>query len=72
MTRLPHLVRHLMQLAGTLLILLVDALQYVGLCLHSPAALAAETLFLRKQLAFYQERHLKPQRATDATRLSLV
>jgi putative transposase len=34
--------------------------------------LAAENLFLRKQLALYQERHIKPQRATDATRLSLV
>ena len=38
----------------------------------STAALAAENLFLRKQLALYQERHVKPRRATDATRLALV
>ena len=42
------------------------------LCLRPSAALAAENLFLRKQLALYQERHIKPQRATDTTRLSLV
>jgi transposase InsO family protein len=32
----------------------------------------AENLFLRKQLALYQERQVKPRRATDATRLALV
>src|SRR3954449_9623304 len=31
-------------------------------------ALAAENLFLRKQLALYQERKVKPRRASDATR----
>ena len=34
--------------------------------------LAAENLFLRKQLALYQARHVKPRRATDAMRLALV
>jgi len=34
--------------------------------------LAAENLFLRKQLALYREREVKPRRATDATRLVLV
>jgi hypothetical protein len=34
--------------------------------------LAAENLFLRKQLAQYQERHVKPRRANDATRLALL
>jgi hypothetical protein len=28
--------------------------------------------FLRKQLALYQERHIKPQQAPDATRLALI
>ena len=32
------------------------------------AALAAENLFLRKQLALFQERQVKPHRAHDATR----
>src|SRR5215467_1337302 len=31
-------------------------------------ALAAENLFLRKQLALFQERRVKPHRATDSTR----
>jgi putative transposase len=68
-TRLPH---HLIQLAGTLLTLLVDALRYVSFCLHSPTALAAENLFLRKQLALYRERDVKPRRATPATRIALI
>jgi hypothetical protein len=34
--------------------------------------LAAENLFLRKQLAFYVERQVKPRRADDATRITLV
>ena len=32
------------------------------------AALAAENLFLRKQLALFQERKAKPRRADDSTR----
>jgi hypothetical protein len=34
--------------------------------------LAAENLFLRKQLALYQERRAKPRRADDALRITLV
>jgi putative transposase len=72
MTTFPRRLCHLQQLAGMLLALLVDALRYLGLCLHPPAALAAENLFLRKQLALYQERHIKPKRATHATRIALT
>jgi putative transposase len=36
------------------------------------ASLLAENLFLRKQLAFYQEHRLRPRPLTDAARLSLV
>jgi transposase InsO family protein len=72
MATFPHWLCHLQQLAGTLLTLLVDALRYVGLCLCSPAALVAENLFLRKQLALYQERKVNPRRATHATRLALT
>jgi hypothetical protein len=46
--------------------------RFLRLCLRPPASLAAENLFLRKQLALYQERHVKPRRATNATRLALV
>ena len=38
----------------------------------SRLALAAENLFLREQLAFYQERKVKPRRADNPTRLTLV
>lgn len=57
---------------STLWLLLADALRFLQLCLRPPAALAAENLFLRKQLALYQERQVKPRRATNATRLVLV
>jgi transposase InsO family protein len=61
-----------MRFAGLLLTLLWDAGRFLLLCLRPKPALAAENLFLRKRLALYQERHTKPRRATNATRLALV
>jgi putative transposase len=49
-----------------------DVAEIVRLGLRSRTALIAENLFLRKQLAFYQEREIRPRRLTDAARLSLV
>jgi putative transposase len=72
MSRCLRLMRHLCQLAYMLLTLGVDAIRVRWLGLRSPAALAAENLFLRKQLALYQARHVHPKRATDATRFTLV
>ena len=72
MTRSSHLFRQLVQLSYLLLTLLGDVVRFLRMCLCSPAALAAENLFLRKQLVFYQERHVTPRRATNATRLALV
>jgi hypothetical protein len=72
MTRFLCLFHSIAQLVYTLLAFLVDGMRYLGLCLRSPAALAAENLFLRKQLALYQERGVKPKRVTAATRLALV
>ena len=40
--------------------------------LGSRSALIAENLFLRKQLAFYQEHQVRPRRLTDAARVGLV
>jgi hypothetical protein len=40
--------------------------------LQPAPALAAENLFLRKQLAQYQERQVKPRRANDAMRMALL
>jgi hypothetical protein len=39
---------------------------------RSRAQLAAENLFLRKRLALYQERKVRPRRADDATRIILI
>ena len=47
---------------------LID-LSRLGLLLARPrVALAAENLFLRKQLALFQERKVRPRRADDSTR----
>jgi transposase InsO family protein len=61
MTKFPYWLCHVRQPTGTLVTLLVDALRYLGLCLCSPTTLAAENLFLRKQLALYQVRKVNPQ-----------
>jgi len=39
---------------------------------RSRTALAAEVLFLRKQLAYYRDHEIRPRCLTDAARLSLV
>lgn len=52
--------------------LLEDLLALVRLGLTSRGHLAAENLFLRKQLALYQERRTKPRRPDPATRVALV
>jgi putative transposase len=52
--------------------LLSEALSFLPLMACSRASLAAEILFLRKQLAFYQERKIKPRRFDDAARLSML
>ena len=50
----------------------VDMLRLISSAARSHSQLAAENLFLRKQLAFYVERQVKPRRADDATRITLV
>ena len=72
MRNVSDLVRHVRQLASMLISLSVDAVCYLGLCLRPSPALAAENLFLRKQLALYQERHVKPRRVTNTIRLALI
>ena len=49
MARLSCTIRQLLQHTGMFCILLLDAVRFLRLCLHAPAALAAENLFLRKQ-----------------------
>src|SRR5262249_38321747 len=72
MTRCTRLLHNVLHLTGTLLTLLVDVVRFLRLCLRPAPVLAAENLFLRKQLALYQERKIKPGRATPGTRLALV
>jgi putative transposase len=50
----------------------LDFTRFLGSLFQSRSALAAENLFLRKQLALYQERQVRPRRATDTTRLIMV
>ena len=56
----------------TLTELLRDGKQFLTTITRSRAALGAEVLFLRKQLAYYQEHQIRPRRLTNAARLSLV
>jgi transposase InsO family protein len=49
-----------------------DLVRLLVLVSRSRRALAAENLFLRKQLALFQECKLKPHRAHDSTRLIMV
>jgi transposase InsO family protein len=63
---------HLSQLASMLRMLIVDTCRFLVLCLRPTPALAAENLYLRKQLALYDERQVKPRRATNVTRLAMV
>jgi len=62
----------LLRLALTVLELAQDAVRFLLFRTRSNAALKAENIFLRKQLALYLEREAKPRRAGNATRLSLV
>lgn len=56
----------------TVLLLLRDLFHFVALTCASHHRLAAENLFLRKQLAFYIERKVRPRRLNDAARIALV
>src|SRR5580765_6285990 len=51
---------------------LVDVVRFLLLSLRSRSQLAAENLFLRKQLALYAERRVRAHQADDATRITMV
>jgi len=52
--------------------LLADLLRFLRLMLRSRTQLVAENLFLRKQLACYIERQVRPRRTDNASRVALV
>ena len=56
----------------TIFLLVCDLLHFVVLTCSSHTSLAAENLFLRKQLAFYTERQVKPRRLDNTARIALV
>jgi hypothetical protein len=49
-----------------------EGFRFLGLMFRSRMALSAEILFLRKQLAFYEERQVEPRRLNDSARFSLA
>src|SRR5262247_2590994 len=57
---------------GCIFGVILDAQTLVRLILRSSSALAAEKLFLRKQLGLYVERKKKPRRATDSVRFTMA
>lgn len=67
--RTPH---SLFRVVYVLLDLAQAALRFLLLGTRSSATIKAENISLRKQLAPYLERNVKPRRPSDATRLSLV
>src|ERR1700736_4359899 len=64
------------QLIRSLLLILInaahDGLRFLRQMACSRSALAAENLFLRKQLAFCQEHKIRPRRLSNAARFSLL
>lgn len=62
------MIRSLSHAAATALALFSDVGHFLTLCVCSRSALAAENLFLRNQLALYDERKIQPRLATDAVK----
>ena len=61
-----------MRLAGVIVQLLVDLALLMRLLLRPKRAVASENLFLRKQLAMYQERGVTSRRPSAADRILLA
>ena len=49
-----------------------DLFRFLVLSLRSESSLAAENLFLRKQLGFYQERNIRPRRTSPSAQVTLI
>ena len=64
-----HSLRSFARLAGDLAL---DGFHFLGATVRSRSAVSAEILFLRKQLAFYQEHQIRPRRLADSARFSLA
>ena len=69
---IPRIFNVLGELARLARTLFTNGVHFIALCARSRTALAAENLFLRKQLAFYQERKVAPRRFDNVSRFVLV
>jgi len=68
MSSLADVLKPIRHLIRTACCVLLDFLRLVVLACRTRRAVEAENLFLRKQLALFQERKAKPHRADDSTR----
>jgi putative transposase len=68
----PNRARSLDAFLGLITELVREGFRFLGLMFRSRMALSAEILFLRKQLAFYEERQVEPRRLNDSARFSLA
>src|SRR6266542_1621287 len=66
------LIRTVAHCFRTISSVVVDLVRLAVLAAYSRRALAAENLFLRKQLALFQERQVKPRRADDSARWTMA
>jgi putative transposase len=62
----------MLRVLGIVIDLVADLLQWLPLAFRSSQSIQAENLFLRRQLALYIERGVKPRRIDAATRISLT
>src|SRR5499427_10063957 len=63
--------RLFLHVVRTSFVVFLDSLTFIWLCFRPTASVAAENLFLRKQLGLYVERQVKPRRATDSIQFTL-
>jgi hypothetical protein len=62
----------MLRLAKILIQLFADTLRLCGLAFRSSRSIKAENLFLRRQLALYVERSVKPRHIDPVTRIALA
>src|SRR5712672_4523141 len=62
----------MLKVSEILIELVAEALRWLRLAFRSSQAIRAENLFLRRQLALYIERGVKPRRIDAATRIALT
>jgi putative transposase len=60
------------EVSELLIELVAEALRWLRLAVRSSQSIQAENLFLRRQLALYIERGVKPRRIDPATRIALT